>query len=129
MREDGGGVSYCRWSTNDFQCDLYVYADVSGGWTIHVAGNRPIYKEPLPKRVPYTAANIREYCDRQSVVMKMLETADRAPIGLPHDRKSFNGDRDDTVATLKMLKDAGYQFPFDIIGEIAAEEENEGESL
>lgn len=118
-------MSYCRWSTDDFQCDLYVYADVAGGWTIHVAGNRPVYKEPLPKDVPFSVASIREYFDRQNVVMEMLKTAERVPIGLPHDGQSFGGDRDETVATLKMLKGAGYHFPFDIIDAIASEEENE----
>lgn len=27
-------MSYCRWSTDDFKCDLYIYEDVAGGWTI-----------------------------------------------------------------------------------------------
>ena len=25
-------MAYCRFSSDDFQCDLYVYADVSGGF-------------------------------------------------------------------------------------------------
>lgn len=29
-------MSYCRWSSDNFKCDVYVYADVSGGWTTHV---------------------------------------------------------------------------------------------
>lgn len=29
-------MAYCRWS----DCDVYVYEDVSGGWTTHVAGRR-----------------------------------------------------------------------------------------
>jgi hypothetical protein len=40
-------MSYCRWSSNDFQCDVYVYEDVAGGWTTHVACNRVVYSEPL----------------------------------------------------------------------------------
>ncbi len=31
-------MSYCRWSTDEFRCDLYIYANVNGYWTIHVAG-------------------------------------------------------------------------------------------
>lgn len=31
-------MSYCRWSSDDFECDLYCYADVRGGYTTHVAG-------------------------------------------------------------------------------------------
>lgn len=122
-------MSYCRWSNDDFQCDLYVYADVSGGWTIHVAGNRPVYKEPLPPPIPLTIENVRAWHDRMQRVSDMLERAERAPIGLPYDGKTFSDDRDGTVATLKMLKDVGYRFPFDIIDIIASEEENEGEEL
>ena len=33
-------MSYCRWSSMNWKCDVYVYADVSGGYTTHVAGNR-----------------------------------------------------------------------------------------
>lgn len=33
-------MSYCRWSSDDFKCDIYAYADVAGGYTIHVAANR-----------------------------------------------------------------------------------------
>lgn len=30
-------MSYCRWSTDCFRCDVYAYADVSGVWAVHVA--------------------------------------------------------------------------------------------
>ena len=33
-------MSYCRWSSDGYQCDLYAYADVAGCWTIHVAQRR-----------------------------------------------------------------------------------------
>lgn len=33
-------MSYCRWSSMNWMCDVYVYEDVSGGWTTHVAGRR-----------------------------------------------------------------------------------------
>jgi hypothetical protein len=42
-------VSYCRFSSSFFECDVYVYADVSGGWTTHVAGNRR--KNNLPDHI------------------------------------------------------------------------------
>jgi hypothetical protein len=31
-------MSYCRWSSDDHRCDVYVYEDVAGGWQIYVAG-------------------------------------------------------------------------------------------
>lgn len=33
-------MSYCRWSSMNWRCDVYVYEDVGGGWTTHVAGRR-----------------------------------------------------------------------------------------
>lgn len=120
-------MSYCRWSTDDFQCDLYVYADVDGGWSIHVAKTRPVYKEPLPPALPLTPENVMALYDRHRRVSELLKEADHVPIGLPHDGWSFDGCRDATVATLKKLRDLGYRFPLKIIDEIAAGEENEGE--
>ena len=40
-------MSYCRWSSMNFMCDVYVYEDVSGGWTTHVASCRRIVP-PVP---------------------------------------------------------------------------------
>lgn len=34
-------MSYCRWSCLNGYSDVYVYADVNGGWTTHVAGMHP----------------------------------------------------------------------------------------
>lgn len=33
-------MSYCRFSSNNFACDVYVYEDVAGGWTTHVAARK-----------------------------------------------------------------------------------------
>jgi hypothetical protein len=41
-------VSYCRWSSNHFECDVYVYESASG-WMTHVAGRR--HKEKLPDHI------------------------------------------------------------------------------
>src|SRR5690606_10625668 len=35
-------MSYCRFSSDDWLCDVYVYEDVRGGWTTHVAGARHV---------------------------------------------------------------------------------------
>jgi hypothetical protein len=42
-------MSYCRWSSDHFECDVYVYEDCSGGWTTHVAGRRR--KNKLPDEI------------------------------------------------------------------------------
>lgn len=33
-------MSYCRWSSDNYQCDIYAYRHVCGGYQVHVAGRR-----------------------------------------------------------------------------------------
>ena len=40
-------MSYCRWSSDNFTCDLYIYESVYDCWTIHVAQSRHV--GPLPE--------------------------------------------------------------------------------
>ncbi len=41
-------MSYCRWSSDCYQSDVYVYADVSGGFTTCVSGRRYRPLKPVP---------------------------------------------------------------------------------
>lgn len=43
-------MSICRWSSDNFQCDLYVWEDYMGGYCSEVAGRRHVFKVPLPRR-------------------------------------------------------------------------------
>ena len=40
-------MSYCRFSSLNMMCDVYVYEDVYGGWTTHVARARLVIP-PIP---------------------------------------------------------------------------------
>lgn len=44
-------MSICRWSSDGYASDVYVYEDARGGWTIHVAANRIAFDpdHPLPQ--------------------------------------------------------------------------------
>lgn len=45
-------MSYVRWSCDDGKSDVYVYADINGGWTTMVAGRsilRDIAEDAVPK--------------------------------------------------------------------------------
>ena len=42
-------MAYCRWSSMHGECDLYVYANVSGLWTLHVASRKP--RLPVPDHI------------------------------------------------------------------------------
>lgn len=55
-------MSYCRWSSDDYTCDAYVWLDVSGGWRTEIAGRRRVWKVDLPPAcdLPVGAANSAE---------------------------------------------------------------------
>ena len=55
-------MSYCRWSSDTYQCDVYVWADVAGTWRTEVAGRRPrlLVAPPPPVTLPVGGANTPE---------------------------------------------------------------------
>lgn len=118
-------MSYCRWSTDDFQCDVYVYADARGGWTTHVASNRYAYKEPLPPVVECDPDNEevwQAWLARHEVMRRLIDEADRVTIGLPHDGETYNDDTPSQCADrLEMLKGLGYVVPQDAIDSLRQE--------
>ena len=44
--EEKNVMAYCRFSTNNFQCDVYVYESVNDCWVTHVAYRR--WPENMP---------------------------------------------------------------------------------
>jgi hypothetical protein len=120
-------MSYCRWSSNDSLCDVYVYADVSGGWTTHVAGNRLVYKGELPPPFDWdNEENVGErFIERERIVRKLRKEAERVNIGLPHDGATFNDPTPGECADrLESLRSMGYvvpQYAIDALREEQAE--------
>lgn len=131
-------MSYCRFSSMNWRCDVYVYEDVSGGWTTHVAGRRrsippvpdlPIGKLPrfggtwdkASRRVVYPN-RLNRLCARlvfgfadfwhNKVHMASLSLIPLRPIGLPHDGGHFNDDTpEDCAYRLEALRSLGYVVP------------------
>lgn len=119
-------MAYCRWSSDDFQCDLYVYEDVAGGYTTHVANLRPVFRDPLPEPIEWDPDNVEPWFMRYFAVMKMVENAERVPIGGPYDSQTFSDPTPGACADrLEMLRGAGYNVPQYAIDELRAEAEGE----
>lgn len=117
-------MSYCRWSSMDFACDLYCY-ESDEGYVTHVAANRVVGEVP---HIDFNAAP--EVMGEQIAAQHLyLKTAEHAPIGLPHDGETYtDGDLEDFQARLLQLREVGYIFPdyvLETIGEEMAEEEAE----
>jgi len=113
-------MSYCRWSSDDFQCDVYIYESCYGGFDIHVAGKKYVFKEPLP---PYVDINdFEKWWERYEIVQEMVEKADLIDIGLPYDGESFNEQSiDDVLKLIKELRAVGYRIPDYVFKELEGE--------
>lgn len=115
-------MSYCRWSTDDFLCDLYCYEDCAGGFTTNIAGRRVVYSEPLPEPLELTPGNVEKWFERHQKVMEMHKSGTFEPITLPCAGESFNDDTlEEFLDRLIELKNIGYRFP-DYVIETVQEE-------
>ena len=117
-------MSYCRWSSMNWTCDLYCYADISAGWTTHVAHRRRIDPVPEVRQEDFIARkiSIAEYTQLHRRQMIALEQTPFEPLRLPHAGETF---KDSTLAEFKgrllELRQLGYRFPDDVIDQIDAE--------
>lgn len=121
-------MAYCRWSSDDFQCDAYTYADVAGGYTTHVANMRRVFTEPLPPPVEWNPDDVEPWFKRHFAVMDMVERSDLVPIDGPHDGETFRDPTPGACADrLIALRAAGYnvpQYAIDALREEAREEQS-----
>jgi hypothetical protein len=117
-------MSYCRWSSDNFNCDIYAY-ESDMGYEVHVAAGK--YKGKIPE-TDFSLIrqggdkNIAKYMRQRKAQSKYLEKCGTEPIGLPFDGESY------TLVSLqefydKMLelKNTGYMFP-DYVLEVIKEE-------
>ena len=113
-------MSYCRWSTDDFQCDIYAYGSVDNTFTIHVAGRRRVFKEPLPP--PVSMEDAEGWVNRDNIVTKMLDKADLVDIDLPNAGESYEEpDLQSFLERMLQLRAEGFRFPDSAIERIRAE--------
>ena len=117
-------MSYCRFSTDDCSCDLYAYADVDGGYTIHVATNRYVGAIPKIDWEGYQAERIDDWAFGRQLAEQIDDLRERArvPIGGPADGETYREpDLAAFEARLLALRSAGYRVPNDVFTEIEAE--------
>ena len=120
-------MSYCRWSSDDFQCDVYVYEDVCGGWTTHVAGRRRVLPDAVRAAFPAItdAGNVHQYFDRHAAVMSWIESEPQHWTDLsrlPSAGATFNDPTPTACADrLELLRSEGFHVPQYAIDELRAE--------
>lgn len=116
-------MSYCRWSSMDFRCDVYAYETVGDCWVIHLAGNRVVGKIPKTPPFPSGNANPEEveawaeaYTEASRVQLLFLETAVREEIGLPYAGETiYCHSLEHFLSKLMELREIGYVFPDDVL--------------
>ena len=115
-------MSYCRWSSDDFGCDVYAYESAEG-FTVHVAVSR--YTGDIPKLPPMPfnqgdekwAKWFKAYHEQQAAVA----VSPQADIGGEYDGKTFvYADLQAFYDGLLDIRTKGYHVPdyvFDCIQE------------
>ncbi len=147
-------MSYCRFSSDNYRSDVYVYEHCDGGFMIHVAGNKKIFP-PIPdlplhlipnfggewsqteRKMIYpsrwrqaAAAVVFGFWVRwHRISMWSLRVIPSRPIGLAHDGDSFSDDTAaECAARLIDLRAMGYHIPqhaIDRLREEQAEADNQ----
>lgn len=118
-------MSYCRFSSLDFTCDLYVYQSVNG-WEIHVASNKTDHSvdglTPLP--LVSSADWPSAYVERSKELRRRMDRAERKPLTLPHAGESFTFNTPgEAAAMVRKLVALGYRAPTGLADELEAEGE------
>ena len=114
---DGVIMSFCRFSSADWSCDLYCYESCMGGITTHVAGNRVVGK--VPKVPIITRTSPDRWLAAHKKQMAFLDTAKHKTIGLPLDGQTFNDPTyEKFLDRLFELREMGYNFPDYVIKEV-----------
>lgn len=120
-------MSYCRWSCDNHQSDVYAYEHVSGGFVIHVATSKDLVRQP--NESPYQLSFIisapkkeedpegyelwlQQHKARQAINEAWSSNRVLVPIGLPHDGETIRtSSEEEMFQKLKELKALGYHVP------------------
>ena len=115
-------MSFCRFSSDDFQCDVYAYEGMLGVH-IAVAKTRAVSDTPVPALpVPWHSAPAADLMAALAAQKAWLATAQRVQIGLPHDGESLVvGSCSEAAALLEQLRTDGYRVPQYAIDALLAE--------
>lgn len=131
-------MSYCRWSSDDYQCDVYVWADVAGGYRTEVAGRRHSWLVPLPPvrtlpigeaGSPERTAWANEWVTRSSAVSALMDDESNwewLDLPTPEGGNSYWHDTPAEAAdNLERLRAEGFNVPQSAIDGLRAEMHDE----
>lgn len=109
-------MSYCRWSSDDYRCDVYVYESADGFMT-HVASNRVLPCRPLPPAE--LNPSVMDWIARHEMVTEIISSSIHADITLDHAGETFtDATPGDCADRLEELRSIGYHVPQYAIDEL-----------
>lgn len=118
-------MSYCRFSSDNFTCDVYVYEHVGGYWVIHVAGRRRLPEAPpAPAARTENEDGILSQEESREWLKLHEEWSDKwiHDIDLPQAGELFELESPQTCADkLRELKSIGFNVPQYAIDELEDE--------
>lgn len=116
-------MSYCRWSTNNFRCDVYVY-ESGDSWVIHVAGNKLLIPDDFPDEP--SLDDVDAWLEHFRLLSQLIKTIQRVPLNLGYDGETFElSSPGECADTLTMLAESGYRVPASVIAELREEQGGE----
>ncbi len=122
-------MSYCRWSSDDYQSDVYVWADIAGTWRTEVAGRRWIFTAPLPPPVTIPVGRdgwAEEWVARSNAVSALLDDLDSGhwyDLPEPEGGRSYEHDTPGECAdNLARLAALGFHIPAGVIEDLRTED-------
>ena len=116
-------MAYCRWSDDDWQCDVYVYEHYEGKYVGHVANYRFLGIEIIPKNPELehefwdseskmSKARMGEFLDYHAARKEFISTLQNVKIGGEYDGQTFEVETvDELILVLEDIKSKGYHVP------------------
>jgi hypothetical protein len=107
-------MAYCRFSSDNFGCDLYCYESAEG-YVTHVASNRIV---GVPPEIDLARASLEAIAERS----RFFARCERKRIGLPCDGQRFvDGSLGEMIARVEGLLALGYRVPGGLLVGLRAE--------
>lgn len=115
-------MSYCRWSSDNYKCDIYAY-ESDQGWEIHVAGNRHVVDLPPNESITWDEEGNIKYDENKARQHQWhLDYTEREIIDLPYAGESIHCDKiEEFWETMLKLRGLGYHIPDYVFEEIEKE--------
>jgi len=118
-------MSYCRWSSDNFKCDIYAYHSCYNVYTIHIASNKIVEELPTADYkllLSQNSEDLKEYVKQTKIRNAAFDKATRVPIGLPFDGESYDCETlQEFYDKMIELRKVGYSFPDYLLDEIQQE--------